>query len=300
MYYSSSPNIDNESEIENLFNICGYKYERGFWNYINKLGQKEESLITTLKYKNSIVGHYAFLKQKIILNGEVIPICFASQVMIHPEHRGIKNIILLINKAQLKALNNGYKHILGFPNRKIDIIYEKFFSWQLLEKKNLYTKILIEKNFKKQNIKNLIDKIDTINFSYENNDKVVNGFLFNYSELKHKIFDNNKKNKFELLKINEKNEIYIILKYHENEKGDTESQLLFFTKELNEYHLNLIENYLYQKGILRFSNWKYNFLTNDYILDKRFNTLYYKNLAEEKLNFNSFNLSMINCDVYYF
>ena len=83
MYYSSSPNIDNESEIENLFNICGYKYERGFWNYINKLGQKEESLITTLKYKNSIVGHYAFLKQKIILNGEVIPICFASQVMIH-------------------------------------------------------------------------------------------------------------------------------------------------------------------------------------------------------------------------
>ena len=74
----------------------------------------------------------------------------------------------------------------------------------------------------------------------------------------------------------------------------------FFTKELNEYHLNLIENYLYQKGILRFSNWKYNFLTNDYILDKRFNTLYYKNLAEEKLNFNSFNLSMINCDVYYF
>lgn len=300
MYYSESPNINNEIEIENLFNICGYKYERGFWKYINKIGQKQESLITTLKYKNSIVGHYAFLKQKIILNGEVTPICFASQVMIHPEHRGIKNIKLLINKAQLNALNNGYKHILGFPNRKIDIIYEKFFSWQLLEKKNLYTKILIEKNFKKKNIKNLIDKIDTFNFSYENIDKVVNGFLFNYSELKHKIFDNNQKNKFDLLKINEKNEIYIILKYYENEKGERESHLLFFTKELNENHLNLVENYLHQKGILRFSNWKYNFLTNDYILDKRFNALYYKNLTEEKLNFNSFNLSMINCDVYYF
>ena len=97
-----------------------------------------------------------------------------------------------------------------------------------------------------------------------------------------------------------KNEIYIILKYHKNEKEEMESHLLFFTKELNKYHLNLIENYLHQKGILRFSNWKYNFITDDYILDKRFNTFYYKNLTEEKLNFDSFNLSMINCDVYYF
>lgn len=292
---------NDKDQVNSLFLSCGYKYKKNFWNYINQLNNKKNSsIICLLEFNNKIIGHYAFMKRNIYIDYEKIPICYASQVMIHPNFRGLKNIKMLIDFAQNQALSHGFKHIVGFPNRNIDKIYERFFNWELIYKNYIFKKKLIFNKFNNFKVTS-IDKHNQKFFLSKFKNIFCNEFENDINAIKHSIFDN-PHYKFDLIEIinHKKNINYLIIKYYliDNKKI---AHILYFHEKLTLHSLRSLENFLYSNGIDLISCWKYDFLNNEYVLDKSFyNTFYYKNLTETKINFKNFNLFMIDCDVYYF
>lgn len=291
----------DEEQIYSLFLECGYKYKKKFWSYINQLNNKNKSsIICLLEINNKIVGHYSFMLRNIYIGIEKIPICYASQVMIHPEFRGLKNIKMLINFAQDQVISHGFKHIVGFPNRNIDKIYERFFNWRLIYKKKIYKKNLTLNNYNKYEISSIKNN-DTKKFLSQFKKFFFNEFENNIETIKH-IICNNPHYNFDLIEINDHGKIInsIIVKYHylNNKKI---AHILYFNKTLNFISLKSLEDYFYNKNVSYISCWKYNFLESEYILDENYyNTFYYKNLTDDVIDFKNFNIFMIDCDVYYF
>lgn len=317
---------DDAESICLLFNKVAPEYDReiNFWVWINRMLSDEDSIIAVAEYEGEIIGHYAIIPQKIVINKIEFRIGIGIHAIVENEKRDLVAIYEISSLAYKEAKRLDLKFIYGFPNENYRLIQEKIERWKRV---NLFKAYEIEINdYKlKTDLESIeIKKLDntfesifeiskTLNNSVLNSKvylkKTLNYFTNRYLNHPHDLYDcfvvKDKEGKSACLFLKKYQDSNNIVKGHlidfiKQEGFKTNSVLDFSVLILKEQNVNIISFWPINKEIKEVLNSKklgaIGFETFFAIkfLDKPFE----KEHKEVLLNFENWTLNMGDSDAF--
>lgn len=311
-----------------LFNKMAPKYDRkiNFWVWINQMLSEENSIIAIAEFNGDIVGHYAIIPQKIIVNKKEYRIGLGIHAAIEKEKRDLVSIYEISSFAYKEAKLSGLKFIYGFPNQNYRVIQEKIERWKRISLFKAYeTEISNYKTETEIELDSIeIKKIDSSFSSVFEVSKILDGsqidttvylkkslnyYTNRYLKHPHEIY------KSFIVKNEEGKRACLFLKIHKDSDNLIKGHLIDFIKEkrfntglildiafliLKEQNVDVISFWPINQEIKEILNSKrvsfYGFETFFAIkfLDKSFENIY----KEELLNFENWTLQMGDSDAF--
>lgn len=131
---------EDADKICALFNKVSPVYERGiaFWIWINRLLSQEKSIVAVAEFEGVLIGHYAIIPRKIIIEDCSFNVGFGIHAVIEPDKSGLVSIFEISNLAYKSAKELGLKFVYGFPNKNYRLIQEKIERWEKVGLFNAY------------------------------------------------------------------------------------------------------------------------------------------------------------------
>ena len=115
-----------------LFKKVAPEYDRkiNFWVWINRMLSDCNSVISIAEYNGDIIGHYAIIPQKVIINDLEYTSGLGVHAVIQNGRNDLVSIYEISNLAYKEAKRLGFKFIYGFPNKNYRLIQEKIERWK--------------------------------------------------------------------------------------------------------------------------------------------------------------------------
>lgn len=122
---------EDEVKIIQLFEkVFSQKMTLAFWNWRFKNQSFSDTLVSTMKTEDQIVGHYAACPIEFLYEKEIIKAGLSLTTMTDPNHTGKGIFPKLANHLYSEMKSNGYAFIYGFPNSNSHYGFIKKLNWE--------------------------------------------------------------------------------------------------------------------------------------------------------------------------
>lgn len=106
-----------------------YKRDAAFWIWMNRI--LSDSIVSVAEEKGSIIGHYAILPRRCVLNNELeLKAGLGVHAFVAPDRRNEASIFSISGLAYKLAKEKGIDFVYGFPNQNYRLIQEKIEKWK--------------------------------------------------------------------------------------------------------------------------------------------------------------------------
>ncbi|MGB0879295.1 MAG: GNAT family N-acetyltransferase [Polaribacter sp.] len=238
--------------ICSLLNRVAPQYDRkiNFWVWINRLLSEEKSIIAVAEFEGQIIGHYAIIPQKIIINNTEYRVGFGIHALIEDDKKSLVAIYEISGFAYKEAKKSGLKFVYGFPNQNYRLIQEKIERWKKVDLFKAYEIDIKDYSIESNSICHEISKLDTSfdaifnvskvldsrNITSENSlKKSLNYYINRYLKHPHDLYESY------LVKNEQGKMACIFLKKYTDINGETKGHLIDYIKE-NEFNYNTLMN----------------------------------------------------------
>lgn len=108
-----------------------YKRDAAFWIWMNRI--LSDSIVSVAEEKGNIIGHYAILPRRCVLNNELeLKAGLGVHAFVAPNRRNEASIFSISGLAYLLAKEKGIDFVYGFPNQNYRLIQERIEKWKLV------------------------------------------------------------------------------------------------------------------------------------------------------------------------
>ena len=121
---------DEFSHIDLMWNSSTHVRNIQYWRWINSDLWGYEPVIKYATFRGKIIGSYTINPVDLLFKDEVIKAGFATQVLVHSEHRDLSIINDLNTSIVDSCAKESVDFIFGFPNNSIWNVNLRLFGWK--------------------------------------------------------------------------------------------------------------------------------------------------------------------------
>lgn len=307
---------DSKSIYELFDKFTPYPRDDKFWVWINRMLSDEKSIIVVGESNEEIIGHYAIIPKKVIINNIMYTAGFAIHAFVHPNFRNTFLIFQITKKIYKIAKDKKIDFLYGFANENFRDIQVKADKWK---KVSLFSSLekdalkIIDSSYTLQEITNnysdyyllseIIDsqlqKLGGVEFI-----KNLNYYINRYLNHPHKLY------KCFFINKNDEKCAFVILKIYINDNKKVGHLIDYIKTESISFTevLNIVENYFYSR-VDKLSFWKFceedkiillnnGFVENGFETFLGIKTINNIDIEEKLLNFRNWKLCMGDSDAF--
>lgn len=266
--------------IYSLFSdFTPYQRDAAFWIWINRMLSDEKSIISVAESNGKIVGHYAIIPRKCVIDGIKYNAGLGIHAFVHPDYREKISIFEISSNAYKVAKLKGLDFIYGFPNANYRLIQEKIERWKKVslfssfEKstKNIQSYILqyeweeiTNNDFEKFLIINETTEIslkDNRNYFIQPLNYIINRYI-NHPQKPYKCF---------LLKIDNKYIGFVITKVFET-KTERSAHIIDYSLISDSYEESLVDDFeiKFKDNVDKIVLWSESFYNKNLLKEKKY------------------------------